>query len=239
MAERAIRFAVGDGKLRAASWKCWTSAGGKHDIYLACREVGSAFKASLHQSGEWHLAFFDKFLQKHLDVQWDRPGGRFIDQWLRPTVIAPGVTLAFRIVTPHSSVNVPISASASSKISWISRPPAGQAVEVDIIITSPDTLVSGWPGRRGMSTELAGSMPLDSGETVWAVHRAINMPDLGIFQGNPTFFDGLSREDISGPGLRALAFKKQEDGSRAIFDRVVESQEQRIGAPNPTARADC
>jgi hypothetical protein len=59
MSERSIRFGVTDYKgRRAATWKCWTQVGsGKKDVYLACREPRGSPKLSLHESGQWQVAF--------------------------------------------------------------------------------------------------------------------------------------------------------------------------------------
>jgi hypothetical protein len=48
---------------RAANWKVWTPVGHKHDVYLACRALKGELKASLHQSGNWHIAFSNEFYE--------------------------------------------------------------------------------------------------------------------------------------------------------------------------------
>ncbi len=100
---REIRFTVrNQGGQRAATWKCW-SPPGKEDVYLTCREVSGALKASLHESGNWHIAYFEGFFEESVPEEHRTERGRFIDQWSRPKPIAPGITLAFRIITPWSS----------------------------------------------------------------------------------------------------------------------------------------
>jgi hypothetical protein len=219
MSKQSIRFGISDssGK-RAATWKCWTLTGkGKDDVYLACRELGGALKASLHQTGAWHIAFSEEFFENGFA---DKPDGRFIDKWPRPKEIAPGVTLAFRIITPYSAVNTPIS-SPNENITWIPAPPKNRAVEIAIIITSPHALVSSWPGKNSMNTKLVGSMPLDSGETVWVVHRDIDIPNLGTLHGTPRYFKGRSKDDLAKGGLHVLVFGDEKDGSRVILDSAV------------------
>src|SRR5437879_3904528 len=102
MAQRVVRFGISDGAgHRAATWKLWTeTSGNKSDIYLACRALGM-LKASLHESGAWHIAYSKDSYEK--DVKGTGPAkDRFVEKWPRPSVIAPGLTLAFRIVTPWS-----------------------------------------------------------------------------------------------------------------------------------------
>ena len=227
MGKQSIRFGITDGSgRRAATWKCWTPTGvGKNDVYLACREFGYALKASLHQSGNWHIAFSPQFFEENLDTLLNKPDGRFIQRWPRPRQIAPGVTLAFRIVTPHSAVSIPFDVSLCESIVWIPVPPDNRAVEIDIIFTAADTLVSGWPGKNSMNAQLIDSMSLDSGDKVWVVHRVTDMPNLGTLHGTPRYFKGKSKNDLTGAGLHIHVFGCEKDGSRAIYDCAVEKRD--------------
>lgn len=74
MAKRSLRFGIHDGfTRRAATWKVWTeTANGNSDVYLACRALGGSLKASLHQSGSWHIAIRQEHLNKMLiDKRYD------------------------------------------------------------------------------------------------------------------------------------------------------------------------
>jgi len=149
---------------------------------------------------------------------------RFLERWLRPKPIAPGVTLAFRIVTPHSAVTSPIS-EADGNIIWIPNCPPLRATEIDIMIVSPTTPVTGWPGKNKMGTKPIGSYKLTSGESVWAVYWVVDMPDLSpATKGIGRFYKGRSEEDLKSGGLRALVFGKEPDGSRVIYDCAVVSK---------------
>jgi len=220
--EQSLRFGVTDGSgKRGATWNCFTSTGvGKSDIYLVCRSIGYALKASLHESGSWHIAYSTEFFAENLDAIGDRPQGRFINKWPRPKEIAPGLTLAFRIVTPYSAVSTPI-ASLNKNIFWIPAPSEGQAVEIDIFIASPHALVSSWPGKNSMNTKLVGSISLESGYNIWIVYMVIALPSFKSTQGTARYFKGRSKEDLKGKELRAIAFKHEEDGSRTILDCAV------------------
>lgn len=221
--KQSIRFGITDGSgKRASTWKCWTPVGvGRSDVYLTCRSIGFALKVSLHQTGEWHIAYSEEFFAENPDALADRPQGRFIDKWTRPSGIAPGVTLALRIITPYSAVSIPI-ASLNRTIAWITVPPPSQAVEIDIFITSPHALVSSWPGKNRMQTKMVGSMLLDNGEKIWVVYRVIECPDFEDMCGTPRYFKGRSKDDLKGKGLRILAHKiHKEDGSLVILDGAI------------------
>ena len=141
MADFAVRFTVrNQSGQRAATWKCWSQAG-KEDVYLACRELGGALKTSLHESGRWHTAYFEGFFEGSVPEEHRTERGRFIDQWQRPEPIAPGVTLAYRIVTPWSSVTAPDEESGS--LVSVPAPPEGRAIEFDVFLRQRDPRLAG------------------------------------------------------------------------------------------------
>jgi hypothetical protein len=225
MAEVSLRFGVADAFGRKAStWKCWSSIGtGKHDVYLTCRSLGGAFKASLHQSGAWHIAFAQTFLDTNVE-HGEETGdnhNRFLDRWPRPPEIAPGVTLAFRILIPYVAVTVPLYNVPQQSITWLPAPPEGKAVEIAIVFTSPTATITDWPGRRTMNTKLVGKLNLDSGESVWVIHRIVDVPDFGTLHGKVTRFKSGGGTSLSEPGLRAILFGHTEDGSRFMVECVV------------------
>jgi len=106
MAEWSIRFGITDGEGHCAStWKLWTDKGmGKSDVYLTCRALGGKLKTSLHDSGSWHIAYTPNTFKEKVEGAVAKQRDRFIEKWPRPKPIAKGVTLAYRIVTPWSSV---------------------------------------------------------------------------------------------------------------------------------------
>jgi hypothetical protein len=207
-----------DGKLRAATWKLWTPSK-KSDVYLACRALGGELKSSLHESGQWHVSYTQKFFQDKLT---GRRQNRFVQAWPRPTPIIAGVTLAYRIVTPYSAVTSQITA-ADKNVMWLPNCPSNRATEIDVFIIS-STSVVGWPGKN-MGTKLIGSYNLPNDESVFAVHWVIGMPDLSNAFGTkrPRFqyYKGKTKEDLKSGNFRAIAFADHSDGSRVIYDFAV------------------
>jgi hypothetical protein len=125
MAKRqaAVRFGVIDDKgRRAASWKCWAEIGrGKNDVYLACRALGGVIKASFHESGNWLVDYDGRKFPEMFDDA-NKPPTRFPMQWIRPSEVFPGVTLACRVVVPWHSPNIFLTA-IDPKVSWIQTAP--------------------------------------------------------------------------------------------------------------------
>lgn len=223
MPEQALRFGVFDGAgLRAATWKCWSPAG-KEDVYLSCREMRGALKASLHESGTWHFGYDSKFFDESVRPDDKNEKGRFIDKWHVPTPIAPGVLLAFRIVTPWTAVCTP--QKELPGVFPAPKPAEGKAIEFDLLFVEPATPVSGWPGKNEMNTALVGSYTLPSGRSIWIVYWEIPMPKLPPVKGQPKFFDGKTFDDLKGDGLKLLAFGDEPDGSKVIYDCKVTYEE--------------
>ncbi len=225
MSQRALRFGITDGAgHRAATWKLWTETGRKKsEVYLASRSLGGTLKASLHESGNWHIAYNQDVFERDVKGAIPKQKDRFITKWPRHKDIAPGFTLAFRIATPWSAITNLIEKSKTKNVTWLPNAPKPKATEIDIIFTQPKVLVSDWPGSCSMGTSLIGSMPLENGETVWAIYWIIDMPDLSkLSKGIGRFFQGKSHDDLRKDGLRALIFGTEPDGSRVIYDCAVE-----------------
>ncbi|MFN3322679.1 MAG: hypothetical protein ACK5AZ_04210 [Bryobacteraceae bacterium] len=223
MPEVSLRFSVGDGVTRAATWKCWTSRGsGKNDVYLACRELRWALKASLHASGRWHIAFDQTFLDANaVPEEWPT---RFLDSWNRPSELVPGFTLACRIITPYAAVNAGVAPSEAEDTVWIPPPPEGEAVETVVAVTRSEMQVTNWPGKRSMGTQFVGRLDLDNRDVVWVVTRVTSMPALKLSFNRQRFFHGRTSGDVKGPGLRAIVFGSEPDGSRVIYEAVVRAE---------------
>ncbi|MGA2240318.1 MAG: hypothetical protein ABSH06_27130 [Thermodesulfobacteriota bacterium] len=225
MTQRALRFGIHDSAgRRAATWKLWTeSAGRKSEVYLSCRSLGGALKASLHESGKWHIAYSQRAFEKDVKGAISKFRDRYIEKWPRPSELAPGITLAFRIVTPWSAVTNLTEGSSIKGVIWLPNAPEQKATEIDILLTKPTTPVTGWPGKRSMGTSLIGSIPLENGETVWAVHWVVNMPDFtSLGKGTGRFYKGRSEKDLKSEGLRVLVFGTEPDGSRVMYDCAVQ-----------------
>ena len=227
MPQRSLRFGIHDGSgNRAATWKLWTEFGSRNsELYLANRSLGGTFKASLHQSGNWHIAYSQKTFEDQVKGAIPKFNDRFIEKWPRPNEIVPGVTLAFRIVTPYSALTNSQDHGNYAKVKWIDNAPTSKATEVDILITKPAVSVSGGPGKRTMGTSIIGSFQLENGETVWAVSWIVDMPDFPkTDRGVGRFYRGKNKKDLETDGLRALVFGTEPDGSRVIYDCAVQSK---------------
>jgi hypothetical protein len=180
-------------------------------------------KMSFHESGDWHNASSHKTYYEQVQDHIPCAKNRFLDTWHRPPDIAPGLTLAARIITPAAAVSRSISDKAGSKIFWIPMAPIGKAVEVFVMLTKTPLEPGQWPGSRSMQSSLIGSLPLHNGETVWAVHAHCDAPD---FSSIPSIagqlMRGKGRADLHGDGIRGLLFADNLDGSKAIYDLAVD-----------------
>ncbi len=203
-----MRFGVTDGDCkRAATWKCVISTGhSKNDVYLACRELGGAFKVSLHQkTGLWRIEFITKGFCKE-------------DRWSRPKECAVGITLAFRIIIPSAAVTTPVNLSEKKDIRWILKAPKGMATEIALLFIAPNNNIEDWLEAQDMTC--IDLKMLENGETVCAVYRTIEIPQFPKSQAKLRFLNEHSQEDLKTENLRFLQVNVI-DGIRVLLDTVL------------------
>ena len=221
MKRQEIKFGITADNRRAATWKLVTPKS-KSDIYLICRELGGAIKVSMHQTGSWHIGYTKEEGRKYFETEESFNQHKHIEIWPRPKQIAEGVILAFRIVTPFSSVTTRIEKNIK-KIIWVPNCSEGLATEIDIIITPNYEGLDNWPGKKSMGTKIIGSYQLDNGETVWVVYWYIPMPNLSSMNGNAfQYFKGQNKSELTSNNLKAIIFADENDGSRTLFDCAVD-----------------
>ena len=223
MPKRALRFGVRNAaNLRAATWTLWTHSGrGDHDVYLACRAVGGALKASMHQSANWHVGLAPAFVKAQFDPDHPRQKNRFIDKWARPAESEPGVSLAYRLLVPTSGVLVPIEAFLPPSIIWIPAAPPGMAVEILMVLTRDEQVAADWMSRAGPTLRRIGELGLDNLERVLVVSREIAAPQVAMPSGEFTLLRSASAADLSAGGMRAILALIGDDGSRYLLDCAV------------------
>lgn len=227
MPQRALRFGIhDDADRRAATWKLWTeTSDGKSELYLTNRSLGGVLKASLHESGKWHIAYSKSTFENKVKGANPKFKDRFIEKWPRPPEFQPGATKAFSIVTPWSAVANPIKGSNVKKVDWIPNAPEGKATEIQIIITQPTIELNGWPGKKSPGTSLIGSISLENGETAWVVYWVVDMPDFSsLRKATLRPYKGVKKENIPKEGLRIIIFGTAPDGSKVMYDCAVQNK---------------
>ena len=189
-----------------------------------CRKLQRTLKVSLHETGNWHVAYIKEtgFFEDSVEGEIPNQQDRFLEKWSRPKPIAPGVTLALRIVTPFSAVSTPIDKKVDKDIIWLPNCSPHRATEMYVFLVSPKTHTTSWPGKNGMGTKLVGYYCLKNGESVWVVYREIDVPDLSKFtKGKGYPYRGRTKEDLNSDDLRMFAFGNSPDGSKVIYDLKV------------------
>jgi len=214
-----FRFAVGSEEgPRSASFRVWATP--KCDVYASARRLGGTVKVSLHSTGPWQYSFTEQFYDAKARG-WIRRPSRHIFRWQRPAEIAPGVTLALRVIVPDSELT-PFGFREEG-ILWLPRPGDGCVVEVNLFLLRPATRITGWPGRRSMGTELLGSAVMSDGGTMWLVWACRPLPQ-GLMDKIALLRERLSREEpvrrgaLDSPGIRAVVFGDEPDGSKVLVD---------------------
>ena len=187
-------------------------------MYLACRELGGALKASLHQSGSWHLAYLERFFEDAMPDDMKGESGRYIAQWPKPSEISPGYTLAFQIIVPAAAVSSPF--ENNKKIVPIPAPSVGAATEVSIFLLDGEATENECPGQTTMGTKPVGSITLPNDGVVSVVYRERPMPDVSFGPVKAHLFRGVSTEGLENANLRMLVFGENADGSRVMMESV-------------------
>lgn len=224
MPETAIRFAVKNSSgNRSSIWKCWANPGsGKNDVYITNRAIGKAIKASLHESGSWHIAFDSEFLREEVQEESRLLSHRFVDKWSKPAEIGAGCTLALRIIIPEDAVTIPMSDKDPRSTVWIQAPPSGKALEIVLLLTAPHFNTLSWPGRDSMRAQLLESFQIKDGYRLWIVYYVIDKPTVDPRKGVMTHFKSGNRAMQESRRCRAIIFSQSPDGSRILFECNVE-----------------
>lgn len=166
--QAVVRFAVGnpDG-LQSPVWRLWTSRN-TSDVFLAPRNIAGQAKVSFHKSDRWRLAFTEEYASRpNPYVQPDED--RTTAKWLRPPVVAPGITRAFFIMVPASELTSLKVASTPDTV-WVTPAPRGLATCLTIFFTTPAANIGriiADIGRISSFAQSVGDIRLRNGETVW------------------------------------------------------------------------
>lgn len=219
MTEHSIRFAIRAEDGRTSDiWKCWTATGtGKRDVYLTSRPLGNnALKLSLHEGGQWHVAF-DSQKRDILFTPETAPPSRFLGKWQRPSAGSDPFVFGSRVLFPWSCP-MDNAADAPQSTVWIPCAPARQMVEVAVFLLNVQTPPDDWPGKSSMGTLLVGFLPLEGHGQVAIVYRVCPMWDSAPEQRvTPSYFRDKSKSDIVDAN-RMVAWGEEADGSITFIE---------------------
>jgi hypothetical protein len=159
-----LRFGVEDPAtgLRSAQYRAWSTKT-TDDVYVAGRDAGGWIKVSLHQSGQWQHGF----TRNAENDGWvsDPGASRHFQRWPRPPELAPGITLALRILVPTSQLRPgPASRSKDRPSCTVPPPPNAPAVSFDLYLVAADA-----PVVQFQQAAPVGSLRLPSGTVAQVV----------------------------------------------------------------------
>lgn len=212
MPDHTIRFAVRamDGG-RSDVWTCWTTVGkGKRDVYLTSKPLGHAAKLSLHESGQWQVAFLAEKRDELFDAG-AAPPDRFLGKWERADAWKNPIVRAAVVYFPSSCLFE--GEAVRKRVAWLPVAPEKQMTEVSIFLVDGQLPPDDWPGKDSMGTKLVGLMPIEHGGTVPIVYREVPMLEGGEpKQGVPRYFKGASEADLAHAN-RMVAWGAADDGA--------------------------
>lgn len=222
MAKKWLRFGVSDGQSNwAATWKLWaTASGDRVEVNLGSRFLGGRLTASRNDDGLWAVAFV-------------RPGdspacgadsadacvGEVVEQH-HAQRIADGCALAFRILTPASSVNLPHLVGRFRYVAWIPKAPPAKWVEATVVITESRPRMAGWGAQDLYGRALLGSLVLPAGQRVSVFFRTIDAPR----HATTTRSGSACFEAKSSPHSKYLTVAREPAGAMVVHDMAAGCQ---------------
>jgi len=139
--KKPLRVCVAGLEGRSSVWNVWANKSAS-DVYIAIRSSASLHKISLHESGDFRYQLIGMTTEtlKRPDLAFtslvDHDGGRILHQWRRPEPDSSGWVSCMSIII-HSSELQQHGVDNPEKITWLSPPPAGHAVEIQGFLVDP------------------------------------------------------------------------------------------------------
>lgn len=225
----AIRFGLGFPEgLHSASFRVW--AEGDSSVYVANRQTGKHFKASLHPL-EYGYGFTEAYEGLHGKIS----GGRKVSTWpSEQNRLGSGLLKeAFAVVLGRFSLGLPpppktpdeaeVVRRSLVKVDWLTDiPPVDQAWQFTVLITDPG-VKSTPPGRRAMSAIPVGRLDLPNGGEVWVMRHLIPVSDSmieNLTKAGQATVDALGKPDDHSL-YKAETFVVEESGLRALVDLSI------------------
>lgn len=143
----------------------WSGTDGS--VYVGASSITRHFKASLHASGRWHIAFSAEHMQSPSPLL-ARDRDRRVARFGPDAEIAPSFRRAFSVVIPERDLS-DLKGTPRSSVHWLPAPPVGDLWEITCVLGERELPVATWPGKRAPGTQLLGALPLSGGRKVWVV----------------------------------------------------------------------
>lgn len=191
---------------------------GDQDVYLTTHRLRKAIHASMHASGQWQIVYPPSYFEGNIKGVSPKGATRHIDKWRRPKEIKPGVTLAFRIHTLFSAVNIQHINPYDGLIE-IPNAPEGKSIEIWVLFIDFSKI------KAIKGVNVVSEISMIGEQKLLVVSRVTDIinPLTDVEQRvNFRFLNGKSKKDLIGPDLRAIIFGENiDDGSRIIWDCVM------------------
>lgn len=209
------RFGVRISNKYSKIYRIWLNK--KGDIYLSLRNIASRLKVSFHISGSWQISLTtEQYKNDKLNLD-----NRHIKLWNKPEGNYGEMTLAFRILIPHSELKEN-QKHTEKKINWIESENKNDATEIVIIFVKPNAKITHWPGFK-KNTKLLYKFPIKNDEIVYLVYKEFNFTKEGklTLLRYKNRFNSWAKDNSKG-NYGALLFGDENDGSKKIYDINIE-----------------
>lgn len=216
------RFGIGDERGRGSSvWRVWT-ARKQPDLYLAVAAIGGTVKSTVHLPRDGkpterrHSGFTAQGFEKLPDAVRTALGTRHRATWMGEQ-FAPGCSLEWRILIPHSGLDELPPYRKVSGVVWLPRPAVGKMIEVAVVL-GPDVATKEWPGKNMLGTRLLAEGRLYGGRRVWVVWHEVSEADLAAKTQAVAARVRPFLESAIEPSLRGVAVGNEPAGSLCLIE---------------------
>ena len=212
---------------RSSVYRLWRGARSS-DVYIAARSVAGELKASLHQTGQAHVAL----TSERVDRRGPGPtleAGRYFDKWRRLKADASPVR-AFTVYFPTSELTPPAVEAIAKPVVWLPAASSGCALAVEVFFVPDAMSEASWQTPEGAPMHVMLRMPLPSGETLCAVTREVHIKP-GVYE-QLEHVRARARDDaeLALPAeqwnratstMRYILIGADDDGSRFFVDAAM------------------
>jgi hypothetical protein len=162
--DNAMWFAVGTSERHGPAWVVYNT-GKQDDIYVGTTGTDGELKASLHDSGDFRVAFTQEHARSDRALVKRRK--RVIARW-KPLDIAAGVWCLFSVRQPWSSVNM--SYALDPHVRLVPGPTEGFETVASVYAANRNV-------RVNFDAQVIGSLTLPTGATAWVRVTECQIPD--------------------------------------------------------------
>ena len=193
----------------------WRLSVHEDEVYFGTRDAMPHFKASLHGSGEWHIAFTKPLNPNGKNAE------RFATKWQRPAEHRPGHTACLCVVVSHILPRRPFKNRPflDPKVKWLPMPAPNRVLCLIVTIVRPEIIID---PRLYVLDKIIGHLKKANGENVCLLAHEREPTDLIVSKILEVF-----------EKLKANVTHEIPESSPTVFRALLARSDFHVGPTNP------